>query len=67
LEHLKKILYWTVQYSVLRNAMTVFFATQTEQDLAKTSFWTNEWNTMVIPYGIHNPVHLRSCRISLSD
>jgi glycosyltransferase involved in cell wall biosynthesis len=55
LKHLKKILYWPVQYSVLRNAMTVFFTTQTEQDLAKTSFWPNTWNSMVIPYGIHDP------------
>ncbi len=55
LKHLKKMLYWPLQYSVLHNATTVFFTTQTERDLAKTSFWPNTWNGVVIPYGIHDP------------
>lgn len=52
LKHLKKWLYWPVQYRVLRDAAAVFFTTATERDLALTSFRPNKWNSVVIPYGI---------------
>jgi glycosyltransferase involved in cell wall biosynthesis len=51
LKHLKKLLYWPVQYKVLRDAAAVFFTTSIERDLAKTSFRPNQWNSVVIPYG----------------
>ncbi len=52
LKHLKKLLYWPVQYAVLRGARAVFFTTESERDLAKTSFRPNKWNSVVIPFGI---------------
>lgn len=52
LKHLKKILYWPIQYRVLRDAAAVFFTTSIERDLAKSSFRPNRWNSIVIPYGI---------------
>lgn len=52
LKHLKKMLYWPVQYRVLHDAAAVFFTTTIERDLAKTSFRPNTWNGIVIPYGI---------------
>ena len=55
LKHLKKMLYWPVQYAVLRNARAVFFTTETERDLARTSFRPSAWNSIVIPYGIRDP------------
>jgi glycosyltransferase involved in cell wall biosynthesis len=55
LKHLKKLIYWPVQYSVLHDALAVFFTTETERDLAKTSFSPNEWNSVVVPYGITDP------------
>jgi glycosyltransferase involved in cell wall biosynthesis len=67
LKHLKKLLYWPVQYSVLRNAMTVFFTTQTERDLAKTSFWPNRWRSLVIPYGIQDPERDEMDRLSQTE
>lgn len=55
LKYLKKLLYWPVQYSVLRHALAVFFTTRTEQNLARTSFWPSRWNGVVVPYGIDDP------------
>ncbi|MDR3775327.1 MAG: glycosyltransferase [Terracidiphilus sp.] len=55
LKHLKKLLYWPVQYHVLRDARAVFFTTDAERDLAKTSFRPNNWNSIVVPYGINDP------------
>ena len=52
LKHLKKLLYWPVQYAVLRDAAAVFFTTQTERDLARTSFRPNRWKSVVAPLGI---------------
>jgi glycosyltransferase involved in cell wall biosynthesis len=52
LKHLKKLLYWPIQYRVLRDAAAVFFTTSIERDLAKTSFRPSQWNSVVIPYGI---------------
>ena len=55
LKHLKKLLYWPIQYPVLRDALAVFFTTQTERDLAASSFRPNKWNGIVVPYGILEP------------
>lgn len=57
LKHLKKLLYWPVQYSVLRDAAAVFFTTTIERDLAETSFRPSKWNSVVIPYGITDIRH----------
>jgi glycosyltransferase involved in cell wall biosynthesis len=55
LKHLKKILYWPLQYPVLRDARAVFFTSEAERDLAKTSFRPNSWNSVVVPFGINDP------------
>jgi glycosyltransferase involved in cell wall biosynthesis len=55
LKHLKKMLYWPLQHAVLRDARAVFFTTALERDLAKTSFRPSHWNSVVVPYGIHDP------------
>lgn len=52
IKHLKKSLYWPIQYTVLRDAAAVFFTTAVERDLAETSFRPSGWNGMVVPYGI---------------
>jgi len=52
LKHLKKFLYWPLQYAVLRDAAAVFFTTKTERDLAKTSFRPSNWKSVVAPLGI---------------
>jgi glycosyltransferase involved in cell wall biosynthesis len=58
-KHLKKILYWPFQYAVLYDAKAVFFTSDTERDLAKTSFRPNTWNSVVVPYGINDPEERR--------
>lgn len=55
LKHLKKLLYWPLQYRVLRDARAVFFTTETEAKLAATSFRPNGWKSVVVPYGINDP------------
>jgi glycosyltransferase involved in cell wall biosynthesis len=55
LKHLKKLLYWPIQYAILRGARAVFFTTRTERDLARTSFRPNGWNSVVAPIGITGP------------
>ena len=55
LKYIKKLLYWPVQYAVLRHALAVFFTAQAERDLAKTSFWPSNWNSVLVPYGITEP------------
>jgi len=55
LKHVKKLMYWPVQYAVLRDAQAVFFTTDSERDLALTSFRPNQWNSVVVPYGINDP------------
>lgn len=52
MKHLKKSLYWPLQYAVLRDAAAVFFTTSIERDLAKSSFHPNQWNSIVVPFGI---------------
>jgi glycosyltransferase involved in cell wall biosynthesis len=55
LKYIKKLLYWPVQYAVLRHALAVFFTAKAERDLAKTSFWPSRWNSVLVPYGITEP------------
>jgi glycosyltransferase involved in cell wall biosynthesis len=55
LKHIKKILYWPLQYRVLRDARAVLFTTAIERDLAITSFHPNRWNSLPVPYGITEP------------
>lgn len=55
LKRIKKLLYWPLQYAVLRHAQAVFFTAEAERDLAKTSFWPSTWNSVVVPYGITEP------------
>jgi glycosyltransferase involved in cell wall biosynthesis len=54
-KHFKKLLYWPIQYPVLRDAKAVFFTSKLEPDLAKTSFSPNDWNTVIFPNGIYEP------------
>lgn len=55
LKHIKKRLYWPLQYRVLRDARAVLFTTAIERDLAITSFSPNRWNSLPVPYGISEP------------
>ncbi len=55
LKHLKKMLYWPIQYSVFRDALGVFFTAESERDLAKSSFRPNKWNSVVVGLGINDP------------
>jgi glycosyltransferase involved in cell wall biosynthesis len=55
LKHLKKLLYWPLQHAVLRDAKAVFFTTELERDLAKTSFRPSRWNSVVVSVGINDP------------
>jgi glycosyltransferase involved in cell wall biosynthesis len=57
LKRLKKLLYWRLQYAVLRDAAAVFFTTKTERDLAATSFRPNYWKSVVAPLGIVEDEH----------
>jgi glycosyltransferase involved in cell wall biosynthesis len=57
LKHLKKLIYWPLQYAVLRDAAAVFFTTKTERDLAKTSFRPNHWKSAVAALGIVEDEH----------
>ena len=55
LKYLKKMLYWPVQYAVLRDARAVLFTAKSERDLARVSFRPNKWNSVVVPFGINDP------------
>lgn len=57
LKHLKKLLYWPLQYAVLRDAAAVFFTTQAERELAATSFRPNRWKSVIAPLGIVEDEH----------
>ena len=60
LKHLKKFLYWPVQYAVLRDALAVFFTAESERDLAKTSYYPNRWNSVITALGITDPEEQKS-------
>jgi glycosyltransferase involved in cell wall biosynthesis len=55
LKHLKKRLYWRLQHPVLRDARAVMFTSETERDLAATSFSPCKWKSVVVPIGINDP------------
>jgi glycosyltransferase involved in cell wall biosynthesis len=55
LKRLKKMIYWPLQYPVLRDATAVFFTSSVERDLARTSFSPHAWNEVVFPNGINKP------------
>ncbi len=55
LKHLKKMLYWPVQYRILRRASAVLFTSELERDLALESFRPNRWTSVVVPYGTNRP------------
>ena len=55
LKHLKKQLDPPVQYAILRDAAAVFFTSQAERD-GRSSFRTANWNSVVVPYGITDPI-----------
>ena len=57
LKHLKKRIYWPIQYPVLRDARAVFFTSLSELELAKTSFSPHEWNAVIFPNGIYEPAN----------
>lgn len=55
LKHVKKVIYWPLQYMVLHGAQAVFFTTAMERDLARISFRPSDWKSVVVPYGITAP------------
>jgi glycosyltransferase involved in cell wall biosynthesis len=55
LKHRKKMLYWPVQYPVLRDALAVLLTADSERELAKVSFRPNVWNSAVVGLGITDP------------
>ena len=56
LKHLKKWVYWHLaERSVLRDANSVLFTCDTEQQLAPESFRMPPWNAAVVPYGAESP------------
>lgn len=55
LKHLKKRLYWPIQYPVLRDAKAVLFTSRLESELATQSFRPNQWTGLVVPYGTNGP------------
>jgi glycosyltransferase involved in cell wall biosynthesis len=54
-KHLKKYLYWPIQYPALHNAKAVLFTSRLESELAPRSFWPNKWTSLVVPYGTNEP------------
>jgi glycosyltransferase involved in cell wall biosynthesis len=63
LKHLKKKVYWPIQYKILRDAYAVLFTTDTERDLASISFRPNIWNSALIPFGISEPEGDPTCQV----
>ena len=55
LKHLKKLMYWPLQYRVLRGAATVLFTSESERKAALESFSPNDYATLVLPYGTNRP------------
>lgn len=54
-KHIKKKVYWPLQYAVLRDARSVLFTSTAEQDQATRSFNPNHWRSALVPYGITEP------------
>ncbi len=55
LKHFKKLLYWPLQYRILKNASAVLFTSELERELALASFKPNGWTSVVVPYGTNRP------------
>ena len=55
LKHIKKLLYWPLQYQILRGASAVLFTSELERELALASFRPNQWTSVVLPYGTNRP------------
>lgn len=55
LKHLKKRLYWPLQYPALRDAKAVLFTCRMESELAPRSFRPNQWASLVVPFGTNPP------------
>ncbi len=55
LKHLKKMLYWPLQYQILKRASAVLFTSELERELALASFRPNQWTSVVVPYGTNRP------------
>ena len=54
-KHMKKLLYWPLQYQILRKASAVLFTSELERELALASFRPNRWTSVVVPYGTNRP------------
>ena len=54
-KHVKKMIYWPLQYKILKQAQAVLFTSTSERDLAAASFWPNKWTSRVVPYGTNKP------------
>ncbi len=55
IKHLKKSIYWPIQYRILKDAEAVVFNCKEEARLASKSFWPNRWNSKIISHGIFKP------------
>ena len=55
LKHIKKLLYWPLQYRILRMASAVLFTSEGEREAAQASFRPNRWTSVVVPYGTNRP------------
>jgi glycosyltransferase involved in cell wall biosynthesis len=55
LKHLKKMIYWPLQYRILQGARAVMFTSVAERDLSAMSFKPNQWTSFVVPYGTNKP------------
>jgi glycosyltransferase involved in cell wall biosynthesis len=55
LKHVKKLIYWPLQYAILRSAAAVLFTSELERELALASFRPNAWTSIVLPYGTNEP------------
>jgi glycosyltransferase involved in cell wall biosynthesis len=67
LKHIKKYIYWPIQYPVLRDAAAVLFTSSLEPDLARLSFLPNTWNAVLFPQGIHEPTGEPAAEIRAFD
>jgi glycosyltransferase involved in cell wall biosynthesis len=54
-KHIKKLVYWPLQHTILQQAAAVLFTSESERDFAVASFWPHRWNSVVIPYGTNKP------------
>lgn len=56
LKHLKKLIYWPVEYRVLRDAQGVLFTCEEERRLARESFSRYKAREIVADYGVQSPM-----------